>query len=117
VILQRILRFVLRNQGGRTLSGNHAPLRLALALGNVQIGLGLRYSELIGDRIDLEEQIALGHASVSATAISRNAAAHRRCNMHDVSVDRAVARGRVDMAFMQPVKCNRRGGHDDHERD
>jgi hypothetical protein len=99
------------------LGRNHAPLAIELRFGDMKVGLGLRYGELVWERVDLEQQIALGDASILHDGKLDYATPDCSCDVHDIRVERAIGRGRADTTLVQGIKSKRDGRGDNHKRE
>ncbi len=86
------------------------------ACASFQVRLGLRHRKLVGNRIDLEQQGALGDFGIFSDRDGDDPATHRRCHMDDIRIDRGIVRCRMQRSLMQHVNDADpgEGNHDQH---
>ena len=77
--------------------------------GDTQISRSLLKGQAIGQRIDLEKKATLGDAQILDDRKLDNTAADSGRDVDDIGIDRAVARCRVGVAFVQRIKRERDG--------
>jgi hypothetical protein len=99
------------------LGRQETALRLESGLCNLQIGACLIDGELVGHRVNLEEQGALGHVDVFLDRNVDDPAADFGRDMDDVGIDARVIGRRHDRAAVQGVDPEADRRRDDCQRD
>ena len=111
------LRLVVGDRRRGSLRGQHAAPRLQGRLGEFKIGLCLLDRVLIGDRVDLEQQVALGNLGVLCDRQLDDPSADRGRDMDDVGIDRRViGRGERGVPIQHANSDENRDG-DNQQRD
>jgi hypothetical protein len=72
--------------------------------------------QTIGVRVDVEQQIAFGNPRILHHGEFEYAPADRGCDVDNIGIKRAIARGRTNTAFVQSIKGENGGQSDDRER-